>query len=105
MKLLDQMMAGGSSPAPAHAPMVRIRGRGVRRLPVQHWVADATALEHTLLAHVDGPVLDLGCGPGRLVAALAERGIAALGVDASSAAVARSAVRSPMRSEPCLRRR
>jgi len=68
--------------------MVRIRGRGVRRLPVQHWVADATALEHTLLAQVDGPVLDLGCGPGRLVAALAERGIAALGVDASSAAVA-----------------
>ncbi|MFI7664314.1 methyltransferase domain-containing protein [Nocardia sp. NPDC049526] len=36
----------------------------------------------------DGPTLDLGCGPGRLVAALLRRGIIALGVDISPMAVA-----------------
>jgi SAM-dependent methyltransferase len=30
-----------------------------------------------------GPVLDIGCGPGRLTIALAERGIPTLGVDIS----------------------
>ena len=46
---------------------------------------------------MDGPVLDLGCGPGRLVAALAEMGTPALGVDASPVAV-ESARRS---GRPC----
>ncbi|WP_433758156.1 methyltransferase domain-containing protein [Nocardia sp. CA-135398] len=36
----------------------------------------------------DGPTLDLGCGPGRLVATLLRRGIIALGVDISPMAVA-----------------
>ena len=37
---------------------------------------------------IAGPVLDVGCGPGRLTVALTERGIPALGVDISRAAVA-----------------
>lgn len=36
----------------------------------------------------DGPTVDLGCGPGRLVTALLRRGIIALGVDISPMAVA-----------------
>nr|WP_196150824.1 methyltransferase domain-containing protein [Nocardia bovistercoris] len=36
----------------------------------------------------DGPTIDLGCGPGRLVAALLRRGVPALGVDISPVAVA-----------------
>lgn len=48
---------------------------------------DRLADEH-VLAHCRGiPTLDLGCGPGRFTAALQERGSAALGVDASRAAV------------------
>ena len=35
-----------------------------------------------------GPVLDVGCGPGRLVLGLAQRGTVALGVDPAPAAVA-----------------
>jgi SAM-dependent methyltransferase len=42
----------------------------------------------------------MGCGPGRLVAALVRRGIPALGVDASAAAVAQCRVRGA----PVLRR-
>lgn len=34
-----------------------------------------------------GPTVDLGCGPGRLVRALIERGVPALGVDNSALAV------------------
>jgi SAM-dependent methyltransferase len=36
----------------------------------------------------DGPTIDLGCGPGRLVARLVQRGVPALGVDQSATAVA-----------------
>ena len=34
-----------------------------------------------------GPVLDVGCGPGRLVATLARRGIEAVGIDVAPGAV------------------
>ena len=40
------------------------------------------------MARCQAPVLDLGCGPGRMVRGLTERGQAALGVDISSVAVA-----------------
>ena len=44
--------------------------------------ADATVLDRCV-----PPVLDIGCGPGRFVLALAERGQAALGVDITGSAV------------------
>ena len=56
-------------------------------LDLARWHAPASEEEVRLLRSLDPPVLDLGCGPGRLVRALAEEGIAALGVDASPAAV------------------
>jgi SAM-dependent methyltransferase len=45
--------------------------------------------EHELAALdvVRGPVLDIGCGPGRLVEALAARGVPALGIDLAPLAV------------------
>ena len=39
---------------------------------------------------LDEPVLDVGCGPGRIVGHLAARGVTTLGVDVSAAAVARA---------------
>jgi SAM-dependent methyltransferase len=36
----------------------------------------------------DGPTIDLGCGPGRLVASLVKLGVPALGVDQSATAIA-----------------
>ena len=63
-----------------------------RALPLQvpRWCAPADTADEELLRHCRGPVLDVGCGPGRLTAALTERGIPALGVDISRAAVARA---------------
>ncbi len=72
---------------PVGYPVLRTRSGRVRPLPVHEWTADANALEQEILDRVVGPVLDLGCGPGRLVAALGERGVTALGVDTSPHAV------------------
>lgn len=62
----------------------------VNRLPVRSWLggrgADAE-FDSALVAMCTGPTLDLGCGPGRLVASLVERGLPALGVDLSATAV------------------
>jgi SAM-dependent methyltransferase len=52
------------------------------------WHGAASAEEQALLADVAGPVIDLGCGPGRLLVTLTRRGVRALGVDSSASAVA-----------------
>jgi glycosyltransferase A (GT-A) superfamily protein (DUF2064 family) len=54
---------------------------------VDRWRAPADAVDRLALSRCEGPVLDIGCGPGRIVTALAERGIPALGVDVSARAV------------------
>ena len=46
-----------------------------------------------LLAHCEGPTIDVGCGPGRLTAELARRGVRTLGVDLSAEAVEAAAAR------------
>ena len=52
------------------------------------WFGPATAGERSLLGRLPGPVLDVGCGPGRIVVALLELGTPALGVDTAPGAVA-----------------
>ncbi|WP_323178800.1 MULTISPECIES: methyltransferase domain-containing protein [unclassified Streptomyces] len=59
-------------------------------LEVERWCAHADAVDLQVLAYCEGAVLDVGCGPGRLVAELAARGRPALGIDVSEAAVART---------------
>ena len=55
-------------------------------LPVRRWSRPADADDAWLLDRCTGPTVDLGCGPGRLLAALARRGVQALGVDHSPVA-------------------
>jgi SAM-dependent methyltransferase len=58
-----------------------------RPAAVQRWLGPVTAVDERVLARALGPVLDVGCGPGRHVHALAGRGVLALGVDVSPVAV------------------
>jgi SAM-dependent methyltransferase len=74
------------------AAALALRTADGRELPLQvsRWCGPPDAADEELLRHCRGPVLDVGCGPGRLTVALTERGIPALGVDISRAAVART---------------
>lgn len=61
-----------------------------RELPIAEWLGGQGADHHfdrAVVALCEGRTLDLGCGPGRLVARLVGRGQTALGVDRSAQAV------------------
>jgi SAM-dependent methyltransferase len=79
-----QHVLGGGPP-----PRARVRSADgtLQRLPLDRWVGDADASDAEVLALAAAPVLDLGCGPGRHLAALRACGKVALGVDLSPAAV------------------
>jgi len=56
-------------------------------LALERWLGPLTAADGAVLDRARAPVLDVGCGPGRHVLALARRGHLALGVDIAPAAV------------------
>jgi SAM-dependent methyltransferase len=70
--------------APLH--LVDRGGRRVRMVDAGHYTHPRRG-DEGLLDRCGGPTLDLGCGPGRLTAALAARGVPVLGVDVSPTAV------------------
>lgn len=88
--------SASTRPLPSHparggpSPAVVLRAHTGEVLPLDpgRWHAPASAEEVALLARVAGPAIDLGCGPGRIVARLVACGVPALGVDSSPAAVA-----------------
>lgn len=62
-----------------------------QQLPVGSWLGGRQAdsvFDHAVVDLCDGPTIDLGCGPGRLVARLVALGVPALGVDQSATAIA-----------------
>ncbi len=62
-------------------------GDAPRDLPVADWTREADAGDREILAMCEGPTLDIGCGPGRLSAALARAGHVVLGIDVVDEAV------------------
>ncbi|MFJ5774533.1 class I SAM-dependent methyltransferase [Streptomyces sp. NPDC093094] len=71
-----------------HGPLFLRRADGwLLPLEVERWCARADTVDLEVLDRCAGAVLDVGCGPGRLVAELAARGRTALGIDVSEAAV------------------
>jgi SAM-dependent methyltransferase len=66
---------------------VRHPAGGSHRFEPEEWCRDALPGDRALLDACTGPTLDVGCGPGRLAAALAAAGTPALGIDVSPAAV------------------
>ncbi|WP_202868751.1 DUF2064 domain-containing protein [Kribbella antibiotica] len=81
--LFDQALGGT-----AQVVATGIDGRTVPALSeLDRWQSPADEVDRLALSRCEGPVLDIGCGPGRIVTALAEQGIPALGVDVSPQAV------------------
>jgi len=76
--------AGGAEPGAAR---VRIADGRAHELPLARWLAPVDDVDRIVLADAAGPVLDIGCGPGRHLAALAAAGHAGLGLDLSPVAV------------------
>ncbi|MCV7432026.1 class I SAM-dependent methyltransferase [Mycolicibacterium bacteremicum] len=62
----------------------------ITRLPVHDWLVseqDDRPFDRAIVDLCSGPTIDLGCGPGRLLVGLVQRGLPALGVDKSATAV------------------
>jgi glycosyltransferase A (GT-A) superfamily protein (DUF2064 family) len=68
-------------------------GTTVLSMDVDRWSAAADAADEMVVARCEPPVLDLGCGPGRMLVALQRAGRTALGIDSSAAAVRTSTLR------------
>ena len=91
----DQLYARLLATAVQHAaggppvPRVRVRSAdgGSVPMPLDLWLGATTPVDDRIVARVAAPVLDVGCGPGRLLEALAAAGKDALGVDLVPTAV------------------
>lgn len=70
------------------APCLRAHDGRILPAPAERWFEPVTPAEQRLLVRVDGPVLDVGCGPARHALTLAEAGIVTLGIDISLPALA-----------------
>jgi SAM-dependent methyltransferase len=82
-RLLASAAVGGE---PIEA-RIRIADGRLHKLPLRRWLAPVDAADRAVLAHAAAPVLDIGCGPGRHLAALAAAGHEGLGIDLSPVAV------------------
>jgi glycosyltransferase A (GT-A) superfamily protein (DUF2064 family)/SAM-dependent methyltransferase len=82
-RVFDDLYRGADAPQ-------RADRSGPLRLELERWRSEADIVDQLVVARCEAPIVDLGCGPGRMVRALHESGRAALGVDISSVAVARS---------------
>jgi SAM-dependent methyltransferase len=93
MTILDAVAAFDAAFVGRRCELVRSDGRSVA-LPVGRWAAEPDATDRRLLIEpCRGPTLDIGCGPGRLTAALGARGVPAMGIDVSGVAVLSTQVR------------
>ncbi len=79
------MTSGLDSTRALASPRLCTTDGRVLDLPVDRWFGAADAAEQRALDHAVGPALDVGCGPGRHLVALAERQVFALGLDISGA--------------------
>lgn len=79
----------------AGQPCEFVQADGTSRVMTVHlWSGEASPADLRLFVdRCQGPTLDVGCGPGRLTAALTDRGVHALGIDISAEAVRQTRAR------------
>jgi len=82
-----ELLRSASRPEDASGLRVVDAHGGELPFALRRYLEAPTAEEHGVLARAIGPVLDIGCGPGRHVVTLSRRGIVAVGVDISPLAV------------------
>jgi len=85
--LYGRLLASAAADAEPVEARVRLAGGRATGLPLHKWLAPVDAADRAVLAHAVAPVLDIGCGPGRHLAALAAAGHDGLGLDLSPVAV------------------
>ena len=84
-RLFDDLYGG------AEVAVRKVSGRAggaTLEVDLDRWTRPADHVDEMVIARCEAPVLDIGCGPGRMVAALQRSGRAALGIDISAVAVA-----------------
>jgi SAM-dependent methyltransferase len=84
--LLSRQAAGGRD---GSGWRVRDDDGAVRCLDaaLDRWLGPCDAADRTVLDRCSGPTLDVGCGPGRLVAELRRPGVPSVGIDVNEVAV------------------
>jgi len=86
MTVYETALHRGSDGCAAPLRFVTDAGQA-RTVDAARWCADGVPGDAGIVARCVGPTLDVGCGPGRLAAAVGARGIPALGVDVSPVAI------------------
>lgn len=76
-----------TAPAPGAAGATLLRTGAGEITDGGRWVAPLETADEVALDRCLPPVLDVGCGPGRHTVALGRRGVPALGVDITPAAI------------------
>lgn len=91
--------ASRTSPQEHEPILLRCESGAVFHLDVAKYAAAPDETDSSLLDRCTGPTLDIGCGPGRLAAELARRGVPSLGVDVTPVAllIARAAGATALR--------
>jgi len=87
VELYGRGLAATASGRAPHGVCVEYDDGSRVALPLRRWSRPLVAGDRSLLARVQGPTLDIGCGPGRLVAAVTATGVPALGIDICPEAV------------------
>ena len=86
-RLLASAALHAAGDGPPHEGRLRRADGRVEPLPLARWIARSTSPTARCSTRVEGSALDIGCGPGRHVAALQQAGHPALGIDLSPVAV------------------
>ena len=71
----------------SRAIVLRASDGRVLESSARHWHDPASAAERQLVARLPAPIIDIGCGPARMVLACQQQRITALGVDSAPGAV------------------
>ena len=81
---------------------LRTRAGTLLETSAERWVGAVLDEDARVLALARGPVLDVGCGPGRHVAWLTAAGVPALGIDVSEGAVEQARARGGRARRQCI---